>query len=54
MALPSDDRVAALEKEIRDLKTRVAALERLVGSSVPEHDADQAVIQRKVVYDWQG
>ncbi len=49
-----EERIAALEEEVRLLKLRVAALERLVGTSVPEHPADQRVVQRKVVYDWQG
>ncbi len=53
MATPAPDRIAQLEAEVRDLKARISALERLVGSSVPEHAADQQVVQRKVVYDWQ-
>lgn len=54
MASPPPDRLDELEAQVQDLKRRVAALERLVGSSVPEHPVDQSVVQRKVVYDWQG
>ena len=56
MSLPSDPdlsaRVAALEEQVRALRARVAALERtLVLRS--ENATDQAVVARKVTYDWQ-
>ncbi len=45
-------RLARLEQELRELRLRVAALERLVGSA-GEHPADRTVVQGKVSYDWQ-
>lgn len=54
MEAPDSERLADLEQQVRDLKRRVAALERGRGGSAPDHPADQQVIQRKVVYDWQG
>lgn len=47
------ERVEQLERELRELRARVAALERLVGTS-GEHSADRAVVREKAVYDWQG
>jgi hypothetical protein len=54
MATPGDlaARVAELERELRDLRLRVAALERLVGTA-GEHSADRTTVERKVTYDWQ-
>jgi hypothetical protein len=54
MAAPTDlaARVAELEHELRELRLRVAALERLVGTA-GEHDADRSTVGRKVTYDWQ-
>jgi hypothetical protein len=46
-------RLDELEREVRQLRARVAALERLVGSA-GEHSADAAVVRKKAVYDWQG
>ncbi len=43
----------ALQREVRLLKLRVAALERLVGNA-GEHSADKTVVREKAVYDWQG
>jgi hypothetical protein len=48
-----DDRLAELEKQVRDLRARVVSLERLVGTTVAEHPADSVVVQKKTVYDWQ-
>lgn len=45
-------RLAALEKEIRELRLRVVALERLVGAG-GLHDYDQATVRQKVSFDWQ-
>jgi len=47
------ERLADLEREVRQLRARVAALERLVGNA-GEHSADKAVVREKAVYDWQG
>ncbi len=44
--------LAGLEEELRSLRARVAALERLMGSS-SEHRADEDTVRRKVSYDWQ-
>jgi uncharacterized protein YlxW (UPF0749 family) len=43
----------ALRAEVRQLKARVGALERLVGNA-GEHPTDKAVVREKAVYDWQG
>lgn len=45
-------RLAALEKDLRDLRARMAALERRVGTA-GEHADDAATVQKKVSYDWQ-
>ncbi len=53
---PSDElrsRLARLEQELRELRLRVSALERLVGTS-GEHASDRSTVQGKVSYDWQG
>jgi hypothetical protein len=54
-SLPPDlaARLADLERSLRDLRTRVAALERLMGAG-SEHPADETAVRKKVVYDWQG
>ncbi len=56
MAPPHDDdpaeRLASLERELRELRVRVAALERLLGART-EHPADEASVRKKVAYDWQ-
>jgi hypothetical protein len=52
---PSDsltERLASLERELKELRTRVAALERLMGAG-SEHPADDATVRKKVAYDWQ-
>lgn len=46
-------RLAGIERELRELKLRVIALERLVGAG-EEHPSDQTTVRRKVSYDWQG
>ncbi|HTT25860.1 MAG TPA: hypothetical protein VMH90_02705 [Thermoplasmata archaeon] len=53
MPTSDTDRIADLEREVQALRLRVIALERLVGSSAPEHQADRGVVERKVTYDWQ-
>ena len=46
-------RLADLERDVRQLRARVAALERLVGNA-GEHSTDKATVREKAVYDWQG
>ena len=46
-------RLDDLERDLRQLRARVAALERLVGNA-GEHPSDKAVVRSKAVYDWQG
>jgi len=46
-------RLAELERDLRELRARVIALERMVGSG-EEHPSDQSTVRRKVAYDWQG
>jgi len=46
-------RLAELERDLRELRARVIALERLVGAG-QEHPSDQTTVRRKVAYDWQG
>jgi hypothetical protein len=46
-------RIAEIERELRELRIRVVALERLVGAG-EEHPTDQTTVRRKVSYDWQG
>jgi hypothetical protein len=46
-------RLAGLERELRELRIRLIALERLVGAG-EEHPTDQTTVRRKVSYDWQG
>jgi hypothetical protein len=46
-------RIDDLEREVRQLRARVAALERLVGNA-GEHSSDRTVVREKAVYDWQG
>jgi hypothetical protein len=48
-----EGQLANLQRELRELKARIAALERLVGNA-GEHSADKAVVREKAVYDWQG
>jgi hypothetical protein len=57
-ASPSTDaesraELEALRAELRQLRARVAALERLVGNA-GEHPTDRTVVREKAVYDWQG
>lgn len=46
-------RLDRLERELGELRARLVALERLMGSSA-EHPADRSVVREKVAYDWQG
>jgi hypothetical protein len=52
-AAPSlEDRVEQLAREVVELRRRLVALERLVGTA-QEHSSDRTVVQGKVSYDWQ-
>jgi len=45
-------RLADLERDLRDLRARVVALERLVGNT-GDHAVDRTIVREKVSYDWQ-
>jgi hypothetical protein len=54
---PSEDpdlttRLAQLERDLKELRTRVVALERMLGAG-ELHPTDSSTVQKKVVYDWQ-
>jgi hypothetical protein len=51
---PADlaSRLADLERDLRDLKARVATLERLLAPRL-ENRVDRDVVREKVSYDWQ-
>ncbi len=46
-------RLDDLERDVRQLRARIAALERLVGNA-GEHPSDRTAVREKAVYDWQG
>ena len=45
-------RLEQLEHELKELRIRVIALERMLGGG-DLHPADSATVQKKVTYDWQ-
>jgi hypothetical protein len=47
------ERLEALERTVRELRARVAELERRVQAQ-PEHAVDVSATRQKAVYDWQG
>jgi len=47
-----ENRIAALEQKLKDLRERVAALEKQL-TSTPEHPVDTTMTRQKVTYDWQ-
>lgn len=47
------EQLDALQKEVRLLRARIAALERLIGNA-GEHPSDRTSVREKAVYDWQG
>ena len=49
----TEARIAALEREVRELRARIVELERRI-ASLPEHPVDRAAVREKTVYDWQG
>jgi hypothetical protein len=49
---PLVDRLANLERQLNELRLRVAGLERLMGAG-SEHPTDEATVRKKVAYDWQ-
>jgi hypothetical protein len=53
-SVPPDlaSRLADLERDLRDLRARVAALEKLLAPRM-ENRVDSDVVRQKVSYDWQ-
>jgi len=53
-ALPPDliARVERLERELREIRLRMAALELKVDPRL-EHPVDKTTVREKVAYDWQ-
>lgn len=45
-------RLDQLLREVAELRRRVVALERLVGTT-SDHPTDRTTVQGKVTYDWQ-
>jgi hypothetical protein len=45
-------RLAQAERELKELRLRVIALERMLGAG-ELHPADSSTVQKKVSYDWQ-
>jgi len=45
-------RLAQAERELKELRSRVIALERMLGAG-ELHPADSSTVQKKVSYDWQ-
>ncbi len=46
------DRLAQLEKDLKDLRARLALLERQLDPR-SEHPSDRTAVREKVAYDWQ-
>jgi len=51
---PADlaSRLAKAEHELKELRQRVVALERMLGAG-ELHPSDSSTVQKKVTYDWQ-
>ncbi len=47
-----EERVRRLEEQLRELRVKLAALERLA-SVRADNPVDQSAVKEKVVYDWQ-
>jgi len=45
-------RLSQVERDLKELRLRVIALERMLGAG-EMHPADSSTVQRKVSYDWQ-
>jgi len=45
-------KLAQLEKDLRDLRLRLAALEKQLDPRA-EHPSDRTAVREKVAYDWQ-
>jgi hypothetical protein len=45
-------RLSQVERDLKELRQRVIALERMLGAG-EMHPADSSTVQRKVSYDWQ-
>ncbi len=56
MSLPApsdvDRRLAELERQVRELRARVAWLEQTFAPRL-DHPVDRATVREKVAYDWQ-
>jgi hypothetical protein len=56
MAVPTNPDLAArlsqVERELKELRLRLIALERMLGAG-ELHPADSSTVQKKVAYDWQ-
>ncbi len=46
------DRLAQLEKDLKDLRARLAVLEKQLDPRA-EHPSDRTAVREKVAYDWQ-
>lgn len=46
------DRLAQLEKDLKDLRARLAQLEKQLDPR-SEHPSDRTAVREKVAYDWQ-
>jgi hypothetical protein len=46
------DRLAQLEKDLKDLRIRLAQLEKQIDPRA-EHPSDKVAVREKVAYDWQ-
>ena len=46
------ERLAQLEKDLKDLRTRLAQLEKQLDPR-SEHPSDRQAVREKVAYDWQ-
>lgn len=45
-------RLQRIEQQLRDLRSRLTAIERALNPQ-GEHPVDRSVVREKVVYDWQ-
>jgi uncharacterized protein involved in exopolysaccharide biosynthesis len=50
---PSGPRLEDLERQVAELRRRLAALEARLAQSRDEHPLDRKTVNEKVVYDWQ-
>jgi hypothetical protein len=50
---PSAGRIAELERQVADLRRRLAALEERFLQARGDHPLDQETVKEKVKFDWQ-